>query len=165
MNENRTAFNSQQLHGFILNFGEQHQLSRAHFETELPKFEGLVRANGGLFESEQGDYELGVFHGSGFTVMSLNCVGGDVALAVLATEDCAAVLVWDELVQHHARMLRKVGREMPTTLADFCPQSLPWAGVSVESSYLEGASAMNFHNAMSILWIASFAILSPQNVM
>jgi hypothetical protein len=147
---------STKLHSRVLNFNTQQDLPRARFEADLPKFQNLVKMNGGVFASELGKGEIRVLPDEGYAVMAFKLRGVGVALAA---EEPGAEIAWHDLLQQHLGMLRGVGRPIPAALAKDCPVSCPWVGISLAPSFVDRTSSKDVSRLLSMLWTSAFCLL------
>ncbi len=152
------AFEAKQLTSLCLNFGETRQISRGLLQPDVQKCADLLSPHGGVLPTSVGEYEFRFIQGDGHTIMALKRNRISLALAGLAMNALGAEIMCDELVKLHSRMLYALKRPIDPGLADCRPASIPWLGICLDPTFVDTASFVEVHQALTTIWAAAFAI-------
>jgi hypothetical protein len=153
-------FHESRLSSVCLNFGEKRLLSRALFADDVRKCAALVESNGGELMTNLGKCELRFLHGEGHSEITLERNGVGLGLAGLATNELAAGIVCDELIDIYARMLLRLKKPISPTLTNTRADSLPWMGICLAPTFADTAPFLEVYHALTVFWAAAFAILA-----
>ena len=147
----------------VLNFIYRPESAQTLIEADLARFRELVRAHGGSFKTDVGQDELQVLSGEGYGLLSLKRKEIPIAMATLATKPSGAALVWRELLEIYADMLRALGRSTSALMQEKRPRAVPWLGVSLHQYYVEAAAPAEVHQVLCVLWTVALCLLEQND--